>query len=455
MSGALHELPYQQLSQALPISGGQYVIPIGGYPLQQGQVRNVVNVENQKTHLLDFFPTEESFKDVQSPTGIPQKIRQSAKEIYIPELSSGFSSFQYQEKPDILPKAYFEGVWYSGVSVVSTKVLTRHRIAGSGLVLSGDNYSRYTPGQKISFQFESGRLKAINENYKKQGENLDYPAEAEVLSIPVKHLDYRNTLKELSVKEDLKESLNNHLSWKERRYVSVNFARVDDFHRKRFRSVARRYLADSLEEKKEKLFSPDPLVTVKEVRFAPDYFDFVIDDDGIEYRFSFFKKDPSKASTYQVKTISKTDPRFEFFKLHYSKILSRPLDSFQEDYESQIRLLRVHPNEKGVVPIYFSKFTPQDDLIRSIGGDAVFLWNQALSKAGGSWRLYLDETKDVNIGDNRYHILNIPNERNKQYAGLAAFYADDETGELIATGFQCDCSGHSGQCRTSSHWLCL
>ena len=30
MSGALHELPYQRLSQAIPISKDQYAIPIGG-----------------------------------------------------------------------------------------------------------------------------------------------------------------------------------------------------------------------------------------------------------------------------------------------------------------------------------------------------------------------------------------------------------------------------------------
>ena len=68
-----------------------------------------------------------------------------------------------------------------------------------------------------------------------------------------------------------------------------------------------------------------------------------------------------------------------------------------------------------------------------MGREAVSLWNQALSKAGVSWRLSLDETKDVNIGDNRYHILNMPNEKNRSYAGLAQFYADDETGEVIAT----------------------
>ena len=433
MSGALHELPYQKLSQALSISGGQYVIPIGGYPLQQGKVQNVLNAVNQKTHILDFFPNEESLQSAQSSAGIPHKIRKSAKEIYIPELSSSFSSFKYQEKPDLLPKSYFKGVWYSGVSIVSTKILTHNRLFGSGTVLSGNSYSNYTHGQKISFQFEAGRLKAINEYYRKQGDELNYPASAEVLSIPVKHLDYGNTLEDLSAGRELEEPLNRHLSWKERRYVSLNFSQVQDFHRKRFRATARRYLENSLEEQEKLSTNISSLVTVKEVRFAPDYFDFVIDEGGVEYRFSFFKKDPSKPSAYQPKTIAKTDPAFEFFRLQDNTIFPDPLKSFPEDYENRIHLLRVHPNEKGVVPIYFSKATPQDDLIRSIGRDAISLWNQALSKAGVSWRLSLDETKDVNIGDNRYHVLNMPNETNRSYAGLAQFYADDETGEVIAT----------------------
>lgn len=432
IAGALHELPYQNLSQAIAISNNQYAIPVGGYSLQQGQIRNRMNVDNQKTHILDFFPNEKPMEIVQNHTGIPQKIREEANEIYIPELSSGFSVFKYQEKPDVLPKSYFEGVWYSGVSLVSTKALARRRVLGSGVVFSGDSYSGGTPGQKVSFQFESGRMKAINENYKKQGDHLDHPAEAEVLSIPVQHFDYRNTVEASSVDDGLEEPWSNELSWENKRYVSLNFSQVQDFYRKRFRTVVRRYLNNSLEGG-EGIFNVDPSVTVKEIRFAPDYFDFVIDDGGREYRFSFLRKDPSKRFTYQAKTIAKTDPNFEFFNLQYNRIFTDPVKSFRVDYEDQVRLQRVHPNEEGFVPLYFSTFTPQDDLIRSIGREAVSLWNQALSMAGVSWKLYLDETKDVNIGDNRYHILNMPNERNTLYSGLSQSYVDDETGEVIAT----------------------
>ena len=288
MSGALHELPYQRLSQAILLKNGQYAIPIGGYALQQGQVRNRMNVDHQETHILDFFPNEEPVQIVQDPAGISQKIRQSANKIYIPELSSGFSPFKYQEKPDVLPKTYFEGVWYSGVSIVSTKILSRNRLIGSGYVLSGDSYSHYTPGQKVSFTFESGQMTAINEHYRKQGDHLDYPVSAEVLSIPVKHFDYRNTLSAVSSEGGLEESLNNNLSWKDKRYVSLNFSKVDDFHKKRIRSVARRYLNDSLES--AEMLTANPFITVKELRFAPDYFDFIIDDGSMEYRFSFSKK---------------------------------------------------------------------------------------------------------------------------------------------------------------------
>ena len=431
MSGGLHELPYQNLSQAIPLKSGHYAIPLGGYTLQQGQVRNRLNVDHQKTHILDFFPNEEPLKTAQDHAGIPQKIRESADKIYIPELSSGFSPFKYQEKPDVLPKTYFEGVWYSGVSVASTKVLSNNRLIGSGYVLSGDSYSKYTHGQKISFEFESGKLTAVNEHYRKQGDDLDSPVSAEALSIPIKHLDYRNTLSAASPEESLEEPLNNSLSWKDKRYVSLNFSKVDDFHNKRMRTIIQRYSEDSLTSAEQ--WAAHPLVTVKEARFAPDYFDFIIDDGAVEYRFSFFKKDPSKKSAYQMKTISKADPRFEFFNLRYNRIFPDPVQSFRKNYEDQVHLLRVHPDDQGRVPIYFSNATPHDDLIRSIGREAVSLWNQALSMAGLSWRLYLDETKDVNIGDNRYHILNMPNERNRRYAGVAQFYADPETGELIAT----------------------
>ena len=426
MAGFLKSLPYQNLTQKVSLGDGVYAVPVGGYELMQGRVQPIKNVENEDLHIIDFFPNESDLKqNISKKTGLNHWLRQGAESIYIAKLGAGFQLFKFQEKMDVFPKDYFKGVWHSGVSVISadpSSPLGR----GSGIIVSGNSYTHkknLPSGQKIVFQFDSGQLTAVNKNYKSQSESLSliHQLGAEVLSIPIKHLDYKNMMVEEDGAWSFEEELNSRLSWKERKYVSIDFSKVDDFFRKSLKITMEKYLESPLNYATNER-------SLKEVRFAPNYFDFVISDSFFEYRFAFVKKEKSN---YTPKTLSTLDQRFEFFSLPYNKIFSPPSESFRQDYEEQVRIFRVNPLSD--VTLHFSNLTPKNDKIRTIGREAVSLWNQALEKAKVSLRLILDESKDVSVGDNRYHIINMPVELGPRYAGVGQWYADDETGEVIAS----------------------
>ena len=428
LEGRSYSLPYQNLTSSVYNVQRQYAVPIGGYEIIQGKVQRVKNVENRETHLLDFFPSDnQPFERVVTAGKIVHWIRKGAVSIWISRLNEGFQRYVYREKKDVLPKSYFDGVWYSGVSIVAGEPLSGLRgLQMSGHVISGDSYSGMTAGQKVYFQFEADHLRAINDNYRQQSEQLklNLPAEAEALSFPIQHRDYRSVSKGSLIGGSLEEEDNKDLSWKNRRYVEIDFTRINHYFGKRIKAVLNRY-GDVL-----KGWSKTNFVTVREVRFAHNYFDIVVYDGNLEYRFSFLRKPMD--SSYKPRTLSVENKRFEYFYVPDKRAFYDPIDSLKQDYENNILLTRIQPNRNNQIVMHFSKLTSKDEKVRSIGRSAVSLWNQALEKAGLSLSVVLDESKDVSVGDIRYHTLNIVSDPHAP-AGLGQRYVDDDTGQVIAS----------------------
>ena len=428
LEGRPYHLPYQNLASSVYSVQRQYAVPIGGYEITQGKVREVKNVENRETHLLDFFPnSNQPFERVITEGRVVHWIRKGAESIWIPRLNEGFQRYVYQEKKDVLPKNYFDGVWYSGVSIVIGEPLSAlNGFQFSGNVVSGDSYSGMTAGQKVYFQFEADQLRAINENYRQQSRQLklNLPAEAEALSFPIQHRDYRSASKGSLIGGSLEEEANKDLSWENTRYVEIDFTRINHYFGKRVQAVLSRY-GNAL-----KGFSKTNFVTVREVRFAHNYFDVVVYDGNLEYRFSFLRK-PAESS-YEPRALSVENKRFEYFYVPDKRAFYDPIESFKEDYENNILLTRIQPDRNNQITLHFSNLTSKDEKIRSIGRSAVSLWNQALQKAGLSLSLVLDESKDVSVGDIRYHVLNIVSDPHRP-AGLGQRYVDDDTGQVVAS----------------------
>ena len=428
MSAPKENLPYQRLTSSISLSDKLTAVPIGGYDISQGLVRKRKNIDDVETHILDFFENDNQPYQTKEEGPVVHYIREGASDVFIPSLNESFKDFGYSQKEDVFPKSYFDGVWHLGVTAVSAEPLFSQNIPfiGSGLNFSGDSHMGGTDGQKIYFQFGTHYLRALNEDYRKQSEDLDLPrpAEAESLSLPIKHVDYLNSgAAARSLKGwGLSESKDRRTPLQERRYVQIDFSGVDHFFGKFLRKAIQHYGLT---------ISKTHFITVKEIRFADDYFDFVVDDGNGEYRFSFRREKPS---TYQAFKMTEDDRRkFEYFFVHDQRVFNEVVDSFKEDIEENILLKRIHPDSNGQIPLYFSNITPKDEKFRNIGREAVSLWNQALKKAGLSIELTINEEKDVNIGDNRYHILNIPRERDQAYIGVAQTYIDHTTGEVLST----------------------
>ena len=430
MAGRPSDLPYQRLMDFVPYLKNYYSVPIGGYDVEQGSVEPMKNVENQETHIIDFFPNKNQPLKARVEDGISHAIREGSSALLISNLNKGFHRFEFKDKKNIFPKSYFEGVWHAGISVVSVNPIhsTNLNFLYSGMNLSADSHSGGTHGQTIYFQFEAGHLKAFNENYRKQAEelNLSAAAEAETLSLPVEHRDYRFADVGLTRGGGLKEEARSDIPWQEKRYVEVDFSKIDHYFSRRVKAIAERYKIYPYY-----LYLNTDSLTVNEIRFADDYFDFVVYDGHASYRFAFRRK---KQSNYRPFSVSKADKRFEYFYSKDRRIFKDPTESFQTDARENSLVMRVQPDPKGQIVLHFSNLTPKDAKVRSIGLEAVSLWNQVLSKAELPITLVLDQSTDAAIGDNRRHILNMPLDKASGLSGVAQMYVDDETGEVISSG---------------------
>ena len=161
IEGESNHLPYQNLTSSL--KSDRLMVPIGGYNIEQGEVRRMRNVVDEETHILNFYPSENQPFEQVDVSGTSQWIRKNVSHVLVSNLNEGLKRFKYMDKTDVFPKSYFNGSWYVGASVTSIESL--HSDFGfSGYNISGDSYSGFTSGQKIYFEFESGYLRAFNEN---------------------------------------------------------------------------------------------------------------------------------------------------------------------------------------------------------------------------------------------------------------------------------------------------
>ena len=418
-----HQLPYYRLTSSLVSHNGEMLVPLGGYQIIQGYVGRKKNIDNIETHILDFFSNKNQPYEKRIQNNIKHWVRKNSSDIYIPRLNEGFKNFKYKPKMDVLPKSYFEGVWYYALTIVAVEPLYgKGKRIGSGIPLSMDSYLRkYSAAKKIYFQFESNYLKAFNEYYREQGKKfkITQPVESEILSLPVEHLDYRPPYSKSLL--GLSEYFNTNIPWNKKQYAAIDFSKVDHTYNKYLQTLVARY--GLWRDKTES-------IVVKEIRFAEDYFDFVVYDGYMDYRFAFRKVKPS---SYQPKTMQAENKTFQYLHTSDDRVLGTATESFKEDLEKNILLPRVHVIPGQPVSLYFSSLTPEDKKIRAIGREAVSLWNQALGRSSLKMRLKLDESRDVNVGDNRYHIINIPSSRYRDYGGVGIGHVDHNTGELIAS----------------------
>ena len=423
LTGDLKDLPYQNMSQLKEQEDGRFAVLIGGHEIQQGEVRNVKNVEQVETYILDFFPqTNPTFEPVQGF----HYIRKNANSILIPSLAQGFLPVQHLEKKDVFPKSYFDGVWHFGVSVISADPLFIEQgfFGGSGLDVSGDSFFNTTSGQKVYFHFSADHLQAFNENLKKQSEGHIHAAEAEALSIPIQHVDYKIKDSKLYPEGGIEEEVFEDKPWQERQYIQMEFSQIEFVHNKMLKIILGSIPEFAL------LNLETASVTVEEARFFDDYFDLVISEGNLKYRLSFRKK---KENSYKPQSLSQADLQFDYFHMPDTRVFPDPERSFQQDLEDNVFLFKINPNARNRIVLNFSTLTPKEDKVRNIGREAVSLWNQALRKAGLSLSLVIDETQDVPVGDIRYHVLNIPREQTTSYSGIAQWYVDDETGEVLSS----------------------
>lgn len=433
--GEIADLPHQQQSAAISIKDStQKAIPLGGYTISQGSVKMLKNIDNQDIHIQNFYENSDESDVAYLAQGIPHSLKSKSSFILVSNINKGFQRFDYINKgfqrfhyinkKDTFLKSYFQGVWYASTTIEATEPIfaSQYEYLFPGANVSGNNYKGFNSGQKVFFKFESSNLKVLNYNFQNQAVSAlsSIPAEAEVLSIPIQHVDFRDSPSDTPLHGELGEELNEDLLWSQKKYAEISFTHTEHIFSKLLGRVLDRY----------NIIPKSSSLSLEGIQFSSDYFYFTVYDGYLKYRFSFRRQAPSQ---YQPKYLSTADRDFSYLYISDQRISPNIEESFKTDLEKEILIMRVHPNKNKKIILNFSNITSKDPKVRDIGRQAVALWNQALEKAQLEIRLKIDESKDVPMGDNRYHILSLITDQNRLFNGVSSVHVDDETGEIIAS----------------------
>lgn len=383
-------------------SGNLWSVPVGGYDiLGFYKVEKQLNADNRPTNVLIKVPVA----------------RENYKLATHYELDTkSFKPFKREQKIDIVPKSMFEGEWY----FTETTVAARHGL-NVDLGDVGGVDSALNPASKIRFIFQDNFIYGLNTNidekFKADDNYLNYNT---VIKIPIELIDFRRTYSgshALGFSEEKiaqKESMQNN-------FLALKIADVQT--------------ASSLSNLDQIFFSfSSNYRDVLDVIYGKNYFSFSIMDGSSNTvkRFSLRKVvEDSGERKYKSRQLFKKD--FQIFGT-FSTQKNKKIDysvARQADIEA-LQLMARHNPKKDIV-YHFSTQTPKDNWHRNIGREAINIWQQAFKKAGLKIQILLDESKDVELGDIRYNILNIvPNDIGR-VLGFGPSLVDSDTGEIISS----------------------
>lgn len=383
---------------------GKWLVPVGGYPITYYRRSRVLNEDNRETNVTkDFEIPGEEFR-----TATSYRVTRSE---FIP-----FTRFL---KSDTLPKTFFDGEWYFSETTVDTSY------ANGGVVGDlGAADSNFSSATKIRFRIYDDQLVGentnVDEEFKEDPNSLNY---ATVFKINIKHLDFRwyrtgpNALKEVEVGFQDRDS---------KRFIQLDY-----------NSAATPTL--SWTDAINSLFgSINNFRNIRDITYGKDYFSFSIRDSQTQSikRFSMRKITQSQMAPRQA---FKDDNRIYGA---FTTIKAKKLDykvNLQEDVNALILMARHNPNKD--ILYHFTTGTPKDKWHRDIARESISLWQQAFKKAGLAINIRLDESKDVQLGDIRYNVINIVKRAGSGLLGFGPSLIDSDTGEIVSASMNSGTDG--------------
>jgi len=380
------DLPFQELTYAEKIGDDLYKVPMVGYPVALYRLERILNENNESTHRL-----------------MTVKVNTLAEATHLKVDIISRKDFDSVTKNNVFKSDLLEGEWFYASTVVSASPELANTI---GRDLSLDFKARSVSRIKFLKRYDS--IVGVNLNI---DDNIDTSEEInlkEALSIPVEYLDYK--VKKVGNK------------------VSLSEEEVGNDHAERRNFKEREFMKMKLAETHSLLSRDNDKAILDSLDIGKDFLSFVVyyPTNEIKIRYALRKAHKPKEGRVYYKDDRKT---FGFFSTQKYVILNHRFER-EEDYEKLIFLNRFYPDEQKVV-YYFSHNTPEN--LRDVGRESIKVWNEAFAKAGSGISIVLDESKDVNIGDIRFNIINIVDTKDgARLLGYGPSIVDSESGEIIS-----------------------
>ena len=394
----LKDIPYIERAVAIKF-GNKVATPLLGYPVKYCIAEQEETKYDEKTGKYE--------RECQNIS------RESAQYIHLDVNNKRV--FQYLQKWDHFPRDFFDGQWF----------YTKTVIKSSGNSETGQHQS-----------FRSANL-------------VEFIPDSNGTSLQVTDTEqYKNSLEE----QDRVVGLSIPVKWKEYEIDSdsgvINpsvFGEREDIHNS---DVERPYFEIQFEELVKNEVKGNQSADISDVLIEPGvYFSFVVKVSGssnkwVKYSFKRLVENLDYVEKQWFEEESQS-----FFPVFFDsrKYYRTSLDITQRDRERFLRTTRFDPRSaddpgERVIRVYFSKQTPKDDWIRSVGRRAVKYWDKVFQEAGKNSdykiRVVLDETEDQEIGDTRYDmILNLmvsEGVSGSPFFGFGPNISNPITGEVIS-----------------------
>lgn len=383
--GNKKDMPYQELTYATDLGNDQVAIPLVGYNIQ-GYFR----LEKVKSN----------GEDTSTVTEIPEPDMNKASHVKVDFNSR--TIYEAVKKIDVFPSGLFEGEWYYSETITAASEGMVDNI-GSGASVD----FKLQEATQIKFIKANNTLRAVNIGIDERINREDEVQLVPVIEIPVKFVDYRSARKGNDT--DLKEEKYDERAPKDRSMMEVDFQNA----RSQGIGIANGQRTD---------------LKLVDLEVAKDYVSFTHFDpaNSIRVKYSFYKaQNPTYVSRKYFRADQKTFGAFFNMK---------PIASQYEIHHTTeldaLRLMNRFDPNKNIV-FNFSATSPKN--YRDVGRKAIAEWNDAFIKAGVKARVLLDETKDVQVGDLRYNVINIIDSiSGGGLYGLGPSLSNLQTGEIIS-----------------------
>jgi len=386
--------------------GSNLVVPTVGYPLTLFKKKRTTNLDDEFTNQFEFI--------------VVQKVSE-ATHMRV-DLNSR-ETFEIEKKLNVLPVDLFTGSnkdeakqWFYSATVVGAPPALANSI---GRDVTAD----FSQGSvsRIKFIKADNAIMGVNLNIDKEIDTKDENNLSVIIRVPVEWLDFRqakegvnNLLSEEVLDDESKESV----AALKRPYIKADFTQVTTAASGGF----------------DTSFSND--FSLFDLEISEGYISFVTENTTSKIRTRYSFRAAHKPKIDQIKRYFKNDRDiFGYFTTTLNK-----LRNYRQERDDEIEknilinhyMPEVGPNGKRKITYHFSKLTKTESM-RDVSRIAVDVWNKAFQEANTGIEIVLDESKDVNLGDLRYNIINVVDSKNGgSLLGYGPTIADTDTGEIIA-----------------------